>query len=49
MLRVWIGWIIILDGCLSIALVHDKRFLWQLGRAVRILLGLILILMKGDI
>lgn len=41
-----IGWILIFDGAMSIALVEDKKFFWQLGRIIRIGLGVLLIILS---
>lgn len=37
------GFLLILDGLLSMFLVKDKAVLWQLGRIIRILIGIYLI------
>ena len=37
-----IGLILIFDGVLSVLFAFEPRFLWQLGRVVRIVLGIIL-------
>jgi hypothetical protein len=39
-----IGIILILDAILSIMFVEDKKLLWQIGRIIRYILGLILII-----
>jgi hypothetical protein len=39
-----IGVILIIDGVLSMLWVWDKRNLWQIGRMVRIGLGVVLII-----
>jgi hypothetical protein len=38
-----IGFVMVIDGVLSMYLVYDKRKLWQIGRLIRIALGYILI------
>lgn len=40
------GWTLILDGFLSFLLVSDKKLFWQIGRAVRIIIGII-VLVEG--
>lgn len=42
----FIGIIIISDGILSFLLVKDRKFLWQLGRLIRIFLGILLLVIK---
>lgn len=39
-----IGIILVIDALLSLILVEDKRLLWQLGRIIRYILGLVLII-----
>jgi hypothetical protein len=41
-----LGIILVLDGLLSMILVKDKKFLWQLGRLARIMIGLYLVSLK---
>jgi uncharacterized membrane protein HdeD (DUF308 family) len=41
-----IGLIIIADGILSICFAFEPRFLWQLGRFIRIFLGILLLVAK---
>lgn len=43
MIQKGIGLILIVDGILSMAWVWDKRFLWKLGRMIRIGCGVVLI------
>jgi hypothetical protein len=38
-----IGAILIVDGLLSLIFPQDKNWLWQLGRIIRIFLGVYLI------
>jgi len=38
------GIVNIIDGILSLIVVQDKRFFWQLGRVIRICIGIILII-----
>jgi len=38
-----IGVVLIFDGILSLMYVWDRAFLWQLGRMVRVGLGVILL------
>lgn len=38
------GWILILDGLLSLIIVEDKKILWQIGRLVRTCIGIFLVL-----
>jgi len=43
MLHKLIGVVIVIDGVLSILWAYEHRFLWQVGRFIRIGLGLVLI------
>jgi hypothetical protein len=43
MLNKFIGLVLIVDGILSMWLVWDKRNIWQIGRMIRIGIGVILI------
>ena len=43
MLHKLIGVVIVIDGVLSILWAYEPRFLWQVGRFIRIGLGLVLI------
>ena len=38
-----LGIILIIDALLSMVLVSDKRFWWQVGRGVRLAIGLMLV------
>jgi hypothetical protein len=40
----FIGVILIIDGVLSILWAYEPRFLWQCGRGVRIIIGVVLLL-----
>ena len=42
-----IGILLIIDGILSILWAYEPRLLWQMGRFVRIGLGIILLIIKG--
>ena len=42
-----LGIIIIADAILSLALVEDKQMVWQIGRAVRLGIGLYLSIWSG--
>jgi len=37
-----LGFILITDGALSLFLPRDKQFLWQVGRVIRICIGIYL-------
>ena len=43
MLTKFIGIIIIIDGIVSILWAFEPRLLWQTGRLIRIILGIVLI------
>jgi len=40
----WLGIVLVIDAVLSLFLPLDKQFLWQLGRFIRLLVGLYLFL-----
>jgi hypothetical protein len=39
MINILLGGILVVDAILSLLVVEDKRFLWQLGRVVRLVIG----------
>jgi hypothetical protein len=40
----FLGLVLILDGWLSLFIVKDRRILWQLGRLVRVGIGIYFVL-----
>ena len=42
MLKV-LGYIVFIDGILSLLLVTDRRMLWQIGRIARMIIGLTIV------
>lgn len=41
-----IGGILIIDAILSILWAFEPRFMWQMGRIIRLFLGIILLIIK---